>query len=250
MKINVKLMTEEAYITLQKNHNEVYQKITENPNDSTWLKDYLGFEPFEEKKYVIDDFQLLYSDKYNEVAEKNAITLYEAIKDLPRHISCNNRFWAWILFTKFYKQAQKVLKLTESSLITRWLIGNSRRSLMLGVVSRYYFKIEVAIDEDFKNYELGKFLIQNHTPYKNISYRNIGMLNNVVIPYIKICKEMNEKYNVVLDDYFCSTVMKETSKLGSVMLIDIISKQEVYDKLFAKIKIYFAENYFKIRSKM
>jgi hypothetical protein len=64
------------------------------------------------------------------------------------------------------------------------------------------------------------------------------MLNNVVVPYIKLCKEMQEKYNIVLNDEFCSTLMKEASKIGSVMLIDVMSKEEIYNILFEKIDSY------------
>lgn len=242
MKINVKMMTEEAYLTLQKNHAEVYKMIVDHPSDSSWLKDYLGFEPYEEKKYIIEDFSLKNADNYQEVALENAITLYEVFKDLPRYILCNNRFWGWVLFSKFYRQAQKAIKFTNGTLASRWLIGTSRRSLMLGVVSRQYFKIEVSITNESKKYELAEFIIKNHAPYKNIAMRNIGMLNNVVIPYLQICKEMHQKYGIVLDDDFCSTLMKEASKIGSVMLIDIMKKDDIYSLLLDKIEAYIKEN--------
>lgn len=235
MEINVKIMTEEAYKTLQKNYKEVYQMIIDHPSNCSWLNDYLGFKPFEETKYVIEDFELLNASDYQDVAFNNAITLYEAFKNLPRYVLCNNRFWAWVLFSKFYKQAPKVIKFNEGTLLSRWLIGTSRRNLMLGVVSRQYFKVEVAIDEEPQKYELAKFIIKNHNPYKNIAMRNIGMLNNVVVPYLKICKEVQEKYNIILNDDFCSTLMKEASKIGSVMLIDIMSKEEIYNILYKTI---------------
>ena len=54
MQINIKIMSEEAYKTLQKNYKEVTQMIINHPSDCSWLNEYLGFEPFEEKKYVIE----------------------------------------------------------------------------------------------------------------------------------------------------------------------------------------------------
>lgn len=238
MQINIKMMTEEAYFTLQKNHAEVYKMIVDHPSDSSWLKDYLGFEPYEEKKYIVEDFSLKNADNYQEVALENAITLYESFKDLPRYILCNNRFWCWVLFSKFYRQAQKAVKFTDGTLVSRWLIRNSRRSLMLGVISRQYFKVEVSHKEGSNQYELTEFIIKNHNPYKNITMRNIGMLENVVIPYLQICKEMQQKYAIVLDDDFCSTLMKEASKIGSVMLIDVMKKDEIYAILLDRIETY------------
>lgn len=58
MEINIKLMSEVAYITLQKNPEDVYNNLKKNPTDSLWLRQYLGFEPFEEKEYSIEDFVL------------------------------------------------------------------------------------------------------------------------------------------------------------------------------------------------
>ena len=51
--INVKLMTQEAYLTLRTNSEEVIKQINDHPSDSTWLKNYLGFEPYETKDYQI-----------------------------------------------------------------------------------------------------------------------------------------------------------------------------------------------------
>lgn len=234
MQINVKVMSEEAYKTLQRNYKDVYKEILKHPSDCTWLKDYLGFEPFEEKKYVIDDFTMKYSENYSEVAFDNAVVLYNALCNLPRYILCNNRFWAWVLFEKFYKQAQKAIPLTESVIRTRWLIDTSRRNLMLGVVSRQYFKVEIVQGDEDQDNKLAKFIIENHNPYKNLTMRNIGMLKNVAIPYVKICKESFEA-GQTLHDEFCSSLMKEASRLGSVMLIDMVSEDYIYSYLKSKL---------------
>ena len=235
MEINVKMFTEKAYATLQKNYKDVYKEIVNHPTDSSWLKDFIGEEPYETKKYLIEDFTLKFSTNNEDVAVDNAIVMYEALKDLPRYILCNNRFWGWILFEKFYRQAQKAIPLTENIIQTRWLIKTSRRELMLGVVSRQYYKVEVSIDETREDkYELSKFIIENHNPYKNITMRNIGMLKNVVVPYLEICKDMQAK-GTTLNDDFCSSLMKEASRMGSVMLIDLVSKEDVYNNLVKKL---------------
>ena len=49
MLINIKMLTDQAYRTIQKNLNDIYKMITEHPSDSSWLKDYLGFDPYETK---------------------------------------------------------------------------------------------------------------------------------------------------------------------------------------------------------
>lgn len=133
MEIDIKMMTEEAYRTLKKNYEEVYKMICDHPSDSSWLKDYLGFEPYEVKKYVIDDFELKIADDYKTVEFDNDIKLYETLNKLPKYILCNIRFWAWITFEKAYKQAIAAIPFKSSAIVKNWwLPGNSRRDLMLG----------------------------------------------------------------------------------------------------------------------
>lgn len=170
--INVKLMTQEAYLTLRTNSEEVIKQINDHPSDSTWLKNYLGFEPYETKDYQIEDFDLLSGDAEN-AAFKNGVTLYEHLKDLPRYILCNTRFWAWINFEKAYKQAISEVKLKKSIFELNWLPGtNSRRYLMLGIISRNYFKTEISACDELDNpYELTEFMFQNPIViYRNLVY--------------------------------------------------------------------------------
>ena len=238
MEINVKYMTEEAYRTLQKNYKEVYQMIIDHPSDCSWLKSYLGFEPFEEKKYTIEDFALKNSEHYSDVAFENGTILFETLRKLPRYVLCNNRFWAWITFEKAYKQAINSTKLTGPQIIKNWWVpGNSRRDLMLGVISRSYFRTEVSYDESKDDhYELTKYLLTNSESYRNIVYRNIGMLKNVTLGFLQAQKDISEKYNISLTKPQVRQNMKDASRIGSVMLIDIMTKDEIYDILYKKLE--------------
>ena len=64
MLINIKMMTEEAYMTLQKNYNEVFELIKNNPLNNNWLENFLGFEPYEIKKYTIEDLVKEINEKH------------------------------------------------------------------------------------------------------------------------------------------------------------------------------------------
>lgn len=238
MEINIKLMTEEAYVTLQKNYKDVFEQIKMHPSDCTWLGEYLGFEPFESKKYTIEDFNLLDSENYEEVMQDNSITLYEHLSALPRYILCNNRFWAWITFEKAYKQAQHSMPLKSDNLIKSWWLGNNaRRSLMLGVISRYYFRAEISVDNDRENkYELTEYLNKAGEVYRNLTYRNIGMLPSVSHAVIMVSRDISEKYEIVANKAIVREILKQTSRLGSVMLIDDLSTTEIYDYLLRKIE--------------
>ncbi len=237
MEINIKMMTEEAYRTLQKDCDGVVKMIINHPSDSSWLKDYLGFEPYEVKKYVIDDFELKFADDYNDVALENAIILYEKLNKLPKYILCNNRFWAWINMEKAYRQSQIVTKQFNSQILKNlWFMGNSRRDIMLGVMSRYFNMINVSIDESLENkYELSKYLLTTAETYRGFCYRNLGMIKNVTLGILQAEKDYVDITGVQILKKPSAQIVKYASRVGSVMLLDVLSKEEMRAAIYPKI---------------
>lgn len=237
MEINIKLMTEEAYRTLQKDCDGVLKMIINHPSDSSWLKDYLGFEPYEVKKYVIDDFELKFADDYNDVALENAIILYEKLNKLPKYILCNNRFWAWINMEKAYRQAQIATKQFNSQILKNlWFMGNSRRDIMLGVMSRYFNMINVSIDDTLENkYELSKYLLTTTETYRGFCYRNLGMIKNVTLGILQAEKDYVDTTGVQILKKPSAQIVKYASRVGSVMMLDVLSKEEMRAAIYLKI---------------
>lgn len=237
MEINIKLMTEEAYRTLQKDCDGVLKMIINHPSDSSWLKDYLGFEPYEVKKYVIDDFELKFADDYNDVALENAIILYEKLNKLPKYILCNNRFWAWINMEKAYRQAQIATKQFNSQILKNlWFMGNSRRDIMLDVMSRYFNMINVSIDDSLENkYELSKYLLTTAETYRGFCYRNLGMIKNVTLGILQAEKDYVDITGVQILKKPSAQIVKYASRVGSVMLLDVLSKEEMRAAIYPKI---------------
>lgn len=234
--IEIKIMTEAAYKTLQKNYKEVTQLILDHPSDSSWLKSYLGFEPYEIKKYEVEDFKLDNDEDYSKVALKNSITLYKALNSLPRYILCNIRFWAWLTFDVAYKQAINTLPVKESIIKSWWLPDNSRRDLMLQIIGRSYFRAEVSYDPSAENpFALTEYLLVNTEAYRSLVFRNIGMLSNVSIGFIKALKHASDDTKVEITTDQTREVMKETSKIGSVMLIDALNPDQISEILYPKI---------------
>ena len=237
MEINIKMMTEEAYRTLQKDCDDMLKMIINHPSDSSWLKDYLGFEPYEVKKYVIEDFELKISGDYNDVALDNAIILYENLNKLPKYIICNNRFWAWINMEKAYRQAQIATKQFNSQILKNlWIMGNSRRDIMLGVMSRYFNMINVSIDETLENkYELSKYLLSTAETYRGFCYRNLGMIKNVTLGILQAEKDYVDATGIQILKKPSAQIVKYASRVGSVMLLDVLSKKEMRDAIYPKI---------------
>ena len=237
MLINIKMLTDQAYRTIQKNLDDIYKMITEHPSDSSRLKDYLGFDPYETKKYTINDFSLELADDYDEVSFKNAINLYESLKNLPRYVLCNNRFWAWINLEKAYKQAQKCTKkFNIQTLENLWFMGNSRRDLMLGVISRYFFMAEISSDNSSEDkYGLLKFLLTNAETYRGFCYRNLGMIKNITLGVLRAEREFSNITGKPILKKEGAQIVKYASRLGSVMLLDRLSEKEMYELVFRSI---------------
>lgn len=244
MLINIKMMTEEAYTTLQKNYNEVFELIKNNPLNNNWLENFLGFEPYEIKKYTIEDFQLKDSDDYKNIAFENGIILYEHLKDLPRYIICNCRFWAWITFEKAYKQLQYSARMANASMLKNVLLGtNSKRSLMYSAIGKYYFRLECSIDETRENrYELSKHLFDFSDIYACIVDRNFSTLKYVNLALIRAIIDSHKKFQFKLDRESIRIIAKDTSRIGSVMLIDHMTQDEIYNILSKKIEKRFSYN--------
>lgn len=237
MEINVKLMTDEAYVTLQKNTEETYKQIQNHPSDGSWLKDFLGFEPYETKTYTIEDFKLLYSENYSDVALENTKILYEHLRCLPRYILCDIRFWAWIVFEKAYKQALSSSGISESLLKNTWLPRTSRRNLMLGVISRYYFMADVSASEGTNglDYSLTEYAINNLEIFRLISYANFCMVKNVTLALLRAMRDYSNS-NRQLNRIETRSIFKQITKLSSVHLVDMMSEDEIYDYCYKKIE--------------
>ena len=64
------------------------------------------------------------------------------------------------------------------------------------------------------------------------------MLRNVTLAVIRAQKDIWEKFNISILSKQNAEMIKETSKIGSVMLIDIMTEEEIYELIYPKfIKI-------------
>lgn len=237
MKINIKVMKQEVFTTLQAQFQKVYNMIKENPNDSSWLPMIANTDDiYETKQYTIDDFELLYSRDYKNVEFQNGILIYENLKDLPRYILCSMRFWAWFIFEKAYKQSQVAMKLTEDVVRNFWLENDSRRAIMLNVMARQFFKVEVSKNDKLKDeYQLTEYLFQNHSIYKNFAYRNICMLPNVSGAILNASYFLYNKYQIKQPESVVSSFVKHVTRIGSTQLVDIIPEDKLFRYLCVKM---------------
>ena len=186
--INISFMNEKILDTLYSNPKRINEYIKQNPYDSKWLKELFHELPFEQRKQKIIDFELkLSSDgNYKNVEVENAISLYEHIKDLPRYILVDNRFWLWLEFGKFYRVALQAMPLTtDTRLEYSWLFKEGKRGIWRNTFARGYFWVEFTVDETRNDrYELTKFVFEK-TERIQLELKKIYMISTFQIQIIK-----------------------------------------------------------------
>ena len=99
-KINISYITEDALETLYKNSEEVANYLMKEKDNSNWLRLVYKGKLFEEKKYKINDIELLVDENYEKVDLTNSIMLYETLRELPRYVLTDERFWCWFYLNK------------------------------------------------------------------------------------------------------------------------------------------------------
>lgn len=244
--INVQLMSKSAVEALRNNSEQVTKKLEENPGGGQWvqhwLKGFIDEEIFEIKKYVIEDFTLEIpkneNDKVTDI--NNSILLYEHLKDLPAHILYDERFWCWINFMKGYAAALKYMPLSSGKKVFKdhWLFSyGNRRSLAFGVLSRCFLRVFLTVDNALTDpYEYSRFAIEKPDRFRNLSWRTISSEKKLVLGALKAEKRILNDYSVEETGKYYAEVAKEISKLGSVMLLDIMSEADIESYVYSKIK--------------
>lgn len=244
-KINICYITEDALETLYKNSEEVANYLIKEKDNSNWLKLIYNGELFEEKKYKIDDIELLVDDNYENVDFKNSIMIYEALKELPRYVLTDERFWCWFNFTIGYRAALQAMKInSKTTFEDHWLFKQGkRRGLFFNVLARCYFRVELSIDENNEDkYHLTKFVIENPERFRTLSWRSNSSEKTIVVGALKAEKDIVEKYKDIIDvdkikyndgkGTIYSEVTKKISLYGSVRLIDAASEEDIYNFVY------------------
>ena len=249
-KINICFITDDALETLYKNSTEVADYLMKEKDNSGWLKHIYKGQLYEEKKYKINEIELLTDDNYENVDYDNSIIIYEALKDLPRYILTDERFWCWFNFTIGYKAALQAMKInSKTTFEDHWLFKQGqRRGIFFNVLARCYFRVALSIDENAEEdnkYYLTKFVVENPERFRTLSWRANSSQKNVVLGALKAEKDIVEKYKDIIDvdkikyndgkGTIYSEVTKQISLYGSVRLIDAASEEDIYNFVYNKL---------------
>ncbi len=236
-KITIKMMSDTALEHLKKNIKYITKLITEN-DDNDWIYQEFPKPIFVEKRYEIDDFSLIPNPKSIDklIDFKNSVTIYENLRNLPRYILIDQRFWLWLHFEKFYSIVKDMMTINGISTIQNmWMHTQGvRRGLMFGVLSRCYFRVSLSVDYSLEdNYELTKWIIDNPLRFRELTWRTYSSEEHIVRGVLKGQRKAIEEINYENNSIYAK-IAKYISRIGSVQLLDIISEDEISELVYKK----------------
>lgn len=240
--INIKVLSEDAYLFFKNHLEEITKKIIEN-EDNLWVEKTFPSPIFVDKKIFVPDFELIENpdSKDKDIDFENSIKIYESLQSVPNFILCDNRFWLWLHLEKFYPIVRNMMKINGVSTIKdHWLNGGggTRRGIFFGVLSRCYFRVSLTVDSSLKNkYELTKWIISNPLRFREFTWRNFSSQRHLIRGCIKGEKKAIEEIpNAKESGSLFAKIAKHVSNIGSVRLLDAISEKDIEDMIYKKTK--------------
>lgn len=239
-RINIKYMRDDALDTLRVNKDWATKNLQNSPYTYDWIYEKISGSPFVEKKYTIDDFELSIPEDNNDKKTdiNNSIILFEHLNELPQYVLTDERFWNWVNFEKGYSVALKYMPVKEGSSVFKdhWLFSNGqRRSLFFGVLSRCYFRVAYTYDSNEDDpYSLTRFAIENPERFRNLTWRTYSNEKKIVRATLRAERDVLQKFEEKEYNDLYPELAKYISKMGSVMLLDAMSEDDIYDKVYAE----------------
>ena len=242
-KINIQYASDELVETMRANLKIVVSNIQKS-SDNSWVRSFISGKAFVTKKHEIEDFTLTMprDEKDYETIYRNAVILYEHLRNLPGYVLSDERFWLWLMLDKFYAESLVMMPITsESTFNDHWLFAQgARRSIFFGVLSRLFFRMLVTVDIDNDDpYEFSRFTFENQYRLRNFTWRTYSSEKNVVLGALKGIKKFLYDYDVDENNDSYIMLAKYISQLGSAKLLDAMDEKYIKDKIYDKLVEYY-----------
>jgi hypothetical protein len=240
MKINI--LSENVILTLSSPENQklVLKEIKEKP-DNSWLKNWFGDQVFISSKIEIDDNLSFEIDKLNPESTDfvNAKKLFEGIKGITESIAFDQRLWLGLTFDRFYDYMKNRFNVErETNLNNRWFMPekSKKRSLYRQGISMLWWFVYLTYDKNRGNpYELTEFIFNHKDILINLNFRGYSNSKDIRLSIIQAIKDFKIDGGDINKKVLFNELYKYLSFLGSVYLLDVFSKEEIYDRCYAQL---------------
>lgn len=247
MKIDI--LSDERIDTLatKENQKTIEALIQTSPNNE-WLKDIFRDEhPFSSSKIEMNDFEMDMSAPNPEDTDcENAKRLYEALKHIPESTACDVRLWEGLTFGKFYDYMK--YRYNPANQINyyriRWIFssGSKKKDLFRHGLSMLWWYVYLTYDESLANpYELTEFCFKHKDFLISVYSRTFSGSRNVRLGLIQALRDFERDGGNIGKKEVYNGVVKYISFLGGAYLIDLYTREEIYEKAYNELNRISAE---------
>lgn len=247
--MRIEILSDERIETLATKQNQatIEALIQTSPNNE-WLKDIFRDEhPFTSSKIEMNDFDMDMSASTPEDTDfENAKRLYEALKHIPESTACDVRLWEGLAFGKFYDYMKYRYNPADQKNYyrARWLFPGEgkKRDLFRQGLSRLWWYAYLTYDESLANpYELTEFCFKHKDFLISIYMRSYSGSKNVRLGLIQALRDFERDGGSIEKKEIYNGVVKYISFLGGAYLIDMFSREEIYEKAYNELNRISAE---------
>ena len=206
--------------------------------DSEWITVYFGRSPFIETKFLVEDFHLDMSQDKPELTEfENVQRLYNNLSFLSASQASDERLWAGLCLTQFWKYTQYRWKIAEKCTPTNvknhFFFGHSATR---NAIARLWWIGRFTHDKSRKDpYELTRFVCESSDYIMHILERNTS--NNLMITraFISALLTAREEGCPINTDTV-GELSKYLNLLGGTYILDFLPESKIYDKILDKAR--------------
>jgi len=238
--VDIQIISNEDLYYLKSNlasHKDYYRE-----DNNEWLNEVFEKSPFIPTKYNgIKDVKLKVSEeKPHSTDGENAVIVYDALNFLSDSTASDERLWSALALGPFweYTKARWKKSLESTSGVKQHFYygyGN-RRSLTRNAISRLWWIARLTYDKNRSNpYELTELVCSASDFILHAIERNTSNSKEILIPFLDAIKDAREiGMRVNTDDV--GELSKYLNLLGGVYLLDCLSREFIYNKIFNKIQ--------------
>lgn len=235
------ILSNDALDSLKVNveHNEEYYK-----NDSSkWIKEQLGYNPFIEFNKRVEEFSLKPEGKETE----NTKILYSAMKNLSDSEATEERLWAGLTHSicwdfmrdnlKYNMENNKRIKFDSKTILNRYYFNTKvngwKRSMYINTLSKMWWLGRLCYDKENKQDPFCYLdLFETAFSHKIINMLSSNILGNDSIRFSYFEAGLYiRSLGIEIKGDTMVPLMMYLNELGGRIVLDILSRDEIYDLL-------------------
>lgn len=240
----IKYLKENSVDLLKK--QDINKNVKYYNGDNSWIiKNYNETELFAAfNKIEFNDFELVYKEGILDDYENMKI-MYENLKELTDSQASDERVWSGLAHSYFWDYMQKRWPLPQESekqishVLNNYFFWNSTKAPFLNGLSRLWWYARYTYDEENpeNRYELTKYICENDINGKIFPLLacKFATSKEVFKNIIRAVKKYEEENNVKLSRDEFGELKKYLNRLSGKIVIDILSKEELYKKVKCKL---------------